>query len=490
MATIHVSSPGDSATTTTPRGHSWAARFGRVILQAGVAAIPHALFMHQAALGLFAPDIWFISYILAHKWDADLPYPSLNQMARETGVSLRQIQKLREGLVARQYLVVRERYDAIGRRTTNGYDFAPLFGVLEALVHAGAPVCPPIQEDGPLPLLSEESADTSFVARYGRVIARAGIAAIPCALFTYQAQLGLSPQQVWFVSYILAHKWDTALPYPSLKKMAARTGYSLSQIHEIKTTLVKAGYLRLVGRRDDQGGQAPSAYDFSALLDTVIHHLGGVVDPTPNSMVGVPAHIPLAAVPRRKGQRCPPPALAVSDRSEQTDALPPVMPAPLPIALAPPPPDPPTSIPLRAASPRAANPGSGGGTPPPPLPSPPRGNTGPHSPYLDAVITDLSRELHDSTHSSSNVTQAHRLWHRLHTASGMTDETFGVDIVQVARRRTRRAQGAQGSGQIENKMAYFFEVLRNLVDQQMSLQGRPVIPAASSTSGCPAGPPL
>jgi hypothetical protein len=48
---------------------------------------------------------------------------------------------------------------------------------------------------------------------------------------------------------------------------------------------------------------------------------------------------------------------------------------------------------------------------------------------------------------------------------------FGEQVVQVARRRTRQAQGAQGLGQIENKMAYFFEVLRDLVEQQ--LQGRP-----------------
>ena len=56
----------------------------------------------------------------------------------------------------------------------------------------------------------------SFLARYGATVLRGGIAAIPTALFTYQARLDLSPQEVWFISYILAHKWDEDLPYPSL----------------------------------------------------------------------------------------------------------------------------------------------------------------------------------------------------------------------------------------------------------------------------------
>ncbi len=49
----------------------------------------------------------------------------------------------------------------------------------------------------------------------------------------------------------------------------------------------------------------------------------------------------------------------------------------------------------------------------------------------------------------------------------MSDTTFGTDVIQEARRRTRQAQGAQGSGQITNKMAYFFEVLRDLVEVRL-----------------------
>src|SRR4051812_46285837 len=80
----------------------WAARFGRVILEHGVATIPAALFHYQGGLHLTAQDVWFISYILAHKWQADLPYPSLTLMAAQTGVGVRQLQYIRAALERQQ----------------------------------------------------------------------------------------------------------------------------------------------------------------------------------------------------------------------------------------------------------------------------------------------------------------------------------------------------------------------------------------------------
>ena len=80
--------------------------------------------------------------------------------------------------------------------------------------------------------------DPSFVARYGRVITRRGVAAVPRAIFTHQAELTLTPQQVWFITYIFSFQWDTALPYPSIRKMSSITGYSSVQLHTIKAELV------------------------------------------------------------------------------------------------------------------------------------------------------------------------------------------------------------------------------------------------------------
>ena len=70
-------------------GSSFAARFGRVILAHGIAAIPSALYHYQGRMKLKIQHVWFVSYILSHKWDEDLPYPSLKKMNRSTGVDLR-----------------------------------------------------------------------------------------------------------------------------------------------------------------------------------------------------------------------------------------------------------------------------------------------------------------------------------------------------------------------------------------------------------------
>src|SRR5262249_48134684 len=114
-------------------------------------------------------------------------------------------------------------------------------------------------------------------------------------------------------------------------------------------------------------------------------------------------------------------------------------------------------------------------TPPPPLPvsheshekSPvekarkqaaEKGDSNRLAPYVMAVASDLSRELGDGAHEMSNMTQANSLWQE----SGLTEAAF-VALMQEARQRTRRAQGGQGTGLVSNRAAYYFQVLRSLV---------------------------
>src|SRR4051794_28645642 len=106
----------------------------------------------------------------------------------------------------------------------------------------------------------------SFLDRYGATILSGGVAAIPNALYLFQAQLGLSPQEVWFISYILVHRWEDEYPHPSLVRMEQRTGHGQRQLHRIKDSLIAKGYLRLVERFDARGGQAANGYDFTALF--------------------------------------------------------------------------------------------------------------------------------------------------------------------------------------------------------------------------------
>lgn len=105
-----------------------------------------------------------------------------------------------------------------------------------------------------------------FLARYGATILRGGIAAIPSALYRYQGELGLGAQLIWFISAILAHKWDANMPHPSLVKMAEQTGVSRRQLHRYEQELLELGYLRIVNRQTAQGGKASNLYDFSTLF--------------------------------------------------------------------------------------------------------------------------------------------------------------------------------------------------------------------------------
>src|SRR5689334_2902790 len=102
-----------------------------------------------------------------------------------------------------------------------------------------------------------ENKPTSWAARYGQAILRDGIAAIPTALLTYQAALGLTAQEVWFTAAVLAHKWDAELPSPSLKRMAGQTGVSVMQLQRFRARLCERQLLRVREQHAPSGGQRP-----------------------------------------------------------------------------------------------------------------------------------------------------------------------------------------------------------------------------------------
>jgi hypothetical protein len=123
--------------TTQPhqeRSQTFLARYGGSILRGGIAAIPQALFKFQGALGLSPQQVWFIAAILARKWDADLPHPSLVRLAEETGVSRQQLHQYQKQLIAAGWLAVVNRITAAGGKASNAYDFSPLLARLEELI--------------------------------------------------------------------------------------------------------------------------------------------------------------------------------------------------------------------------------------------------------------------------------------------------------------------------------------------------------------------
>lgn len=476
-------------------GSSFAARFGRVILGHGIAVIPTALYHFQGKLDLSAQLMWFISNVLSHKWDEDLPYPSLNKMARCGGVDKTQLYDYKDRLCKQGLLHVNPRRDLTGKRDTNAYDFGPLFGKLEALIASEAPVTNPIRGEGDSPeQFSAELTDSSFVARYGRVITSYGITAVPRAIFTHGAALRLSLQQVWFITYIFSYRWDTPLPYPSIKRMSVRTGYSTVQLHNIKAELVRAGHLRLVSRYTPDGGQDSNAYDFSGLLDAITHLLER--PPTIDSVEDTesPVAAPAERLPRRGrkptspmkqiehspggdklsrysgdrlievsgeeflgvggeqlsedsgtwlsfgSNRTPPTSVVrnshrmVVEAFHEVEAL--------------------KEESLEQDDSNQLSRKKKGGT------EGPNRNTGRYSPYIAAVAADFSRELGDAVHEASNMKQALNLWQY----SGLREQDF-VDRMQEARKLTRKYQSRPTWAAMNNKMSYYFATLRDLLEQ-------------------------
>lgn len=518
------------ATTLPPSraraGSSFAARFGRVILAHGIAAIPSALYHYQGRMKLKIQHIWFVSYILSHKWDEDLPYPSLKKMNRSTNIDLRYLQRIRGELCGADYLEVGARHREERGQDTNTYDFSGLFDRLEKLIVADASGVGsgvnPIREEGPAPDLVElAEIDSSFVARYGRIIMRRGVAAVPRAIFTHHAALGLTLQQVWFTTYIFSFQWDTALPYPSLEKMAEQTGYSRTHLHEIKANLVERGFLRLIPRVNAQGGRDSNAYDFSGLLDAIraqlqpptqvqpqrskaesnpaargtasgeIPDLRRVRKSTQHETAALQAHGGgglrttgedgsdstwgggQESTPRGGGRSTREGGLKRTDRGgqegtegdgagntgaggrqstssvyhesprgavhtrhkEETDNIEPEKDDSNHISAS-------INVPIESDN---------SVTQPRPI----------YSPYVAQVVSDFSDELRDSEHMVSNVTQALRLWQ----LSGLDEQEF-IGLLYEAKTLTRKYQGKNGLRGIENKMAYFFRVLRGLIGEQ------------------------
>jgi hypothetical protein len=80
------------------------------------------------------------------------------------------------------------------------------------------------------------------------------------------------------------------------------------------------------------------------------------------------------------------------------------------------------------------------------------------SPYIAEIARDFSRELGDSEHEASNMKQALNLWQ----GSGLDEQHF-VEVMHEARKLTRRHQSRPSWDAMNNRMAYFYATLRDLL---------------------------
>jgi hypothetical protein len=361
----------------------------------------------------------------------------------------------------------------------------------------------------------EDSAQRNytFLARYGATILRGGIASIPSALYRYQGELKLPVQHVWFISAILAHKWDTDLPEPSLKQMARRTGVSEQQLHNYKRKLVDDGWLLIVTQHNARGGQEANAYDFSPLLGKLEELLKRDKPGTneqarddaeeglnPNLVGGLNHTLARGLKPNLVGGLNAPLALKESVDQETLDQeasiysndrnsnLFPSNNAHAQLS---------TTLrrPRTVDKPGAAPPGDGDpeptaaptgwsklaqvaeglaqrlpdqrrqpGSPPAPSGSG-RGRPPKAPPYLAATIEEITHRLNDDpTHVRSNTTRATKLW----KYSGLPEDKFVTSVLYQARSLAQQQgnvtkRAAAGAGGPINRVPYFFAVVEDLL---------------------------
>ena len=110
------------------------ARFGKIIAKKKWGIVPFALYLYQKKLGLAIHDVWFLEWIIIHRWSDENPYPSLTKMSKITGISGSYLRKIRKDLQDRDFIRVEPRFGKSGRQGTNIYHLEPLYKKLESLI--------------------------------------------------------------------------------------------------------------------------------------------------------------------------------------------------------------------------------------------------------------------------------------------------------------------------------------------------------------------
>lgn len=134
MVVEHCNAPPGSTAEGGVRDNSFLARYGAELLRGGIAAIPGSLFRYQGELDLSLQQVWFVAAVLAHKWDAGMPHPSLKKMAARAAMSERHLHNLKNQLIEKGFLTLIPRETARGGQDTSLYDFDALFGELAQLL--------------------------------------------------------------------------------------------------------------------------------------------------------------------------------------------------------------------------------------------------------------------------------------------------------------------------------------------------------------------
>jgi predicted transcriptional regulator len=111
-----------------PEDQSFYDKWSICISNDGFTMIPNVLLENAHVLGITPSELVVLINIESHRWGTRLPYPSVQRLAKRTGMSERHITRLITSL-ERKKLIWRQRR----KSKTNEYDISPLITKLDII---------------------------------------------------------------------------------------------------------------------------------------------------------------------------------------------------------------------------------------------------------------------------------------------------------------------------------------------------------------------
>lgn len=106
---------------------------------------------------------------------------------------------------------------------------------------------------------------------WGRDVVAPGFAALPSIILEKQSALGLEPIDINIIMQIVKHwRQKDNLPFPSKRRIADAIGIHPRTVQRRITSMVNAGFIRRVERRNTMKGTMSTSYDFSGLIKLAV----------------------------------------------------------------------------------------------------------------------------------------------------------------------------------------------------------------------------
>lgn len=108
---------------------------------------------------------------------------------------------------------------------------------------------------------SSKKTDSSFLAKWGTIVASGGHTQIPNLLIQHMDELDIRPSEFKIIAGILVHKRSKANPFPSIRTLSQYSGLTEKSVSRLVSSLRKK---RLISTNEPNG--KVNHYDFSLLI--------------------------------------------------------------------------------------------------------------------------------------------------------------------------------------------------------------------------------